>query len=100
MGTMRQESHKNSLGLGQFEIHRERITKDSRGKESIEVRIEKGCGGMGEEEKWKERGKAKKKGELRDVARVVIRLNNKSRELYIGENVGRSDRRSSKPQQP
>lgn len=55
---------------------------------------------MGEEEKWKERGKAKKKGELRDVARVVIRLNNKSRELYIGENVGRSDRRSSKPQKP
>lgn len=56
-------------------------------------------GGTGEEEKWKERGKIKKKGELRDVARVVIVLNNKNPELYIGENVERSDRRSSKLQQ-
>lgn len=54
---------------------------------------------MGEEEKWKKRGKAKKKGKLRDVARVVIVLNNKNPELCIGENVERSERRSSKPQQ-
>lgn len=58
-----------------------------------------GWGETGEEEKWKERGKIKKKGELRDVARVVIVLNNKNPELYIGENVERSDRRSSKREQ-